>query len=165
MKSTTKEKPKSKAKSQTKAKAVAKPKAKTKAVKETKTKSSVKTQIFTYKGNLGATTDLNNGKFINNPKAGGQLGCVIDTKEIEITKEAKQMIRQARREGGSFAAMMLTKHSDGSGSSIGLMGFWKHHYGKEVSIGRDCDMSILDDCLETNIEAPQDYKDYIDKLN
>lgn len=123
----------------------------------------MKTQIFAYKGWLGATTDLENGKFINNPKEQGQLGCVVHTSEIEISKEAKDIIREAKREGGSFAGLMLTKHADGSGASIGLMGFWKHNYGTEPMIGRVCDLSILDDMPETDVPVPEDYKEFVDK--
>ncbi len=119
-------------------------------------------QIFAYKGNLGATTDIENGKFINDIQSPGQLGCVIHTSEIQITKEAKAIIKNARREGGSFAGLMLTKHSDNSGSSIGLMVFGKHHYGTDVTIGRDCEKSVLDDCEEIDMEAPEDYKQFID---
>lgn len=122
----------------------------------------MKTKIFEYKGNLAANTDLENGKFINNPKEGGQLGCVVHTNEIEITKAAKDLIKKARRESGSFAPLMLTKHADDSGSSIGLFGFWKHNFGKDFTIGRDCDLSILEDCTEIEMEAPEDYKTFID---
>lgn len=122
----------------------------------------MKTQIFEYKGNLGATTDFENGKFINDPKAPGQLGCVIDVNEIEISENAKNLIRSANREGGSFAELMLTEHGDG-GASIGLMGGVKHHFGKNFSIGRTCSLSVLDKIISTNIEAPDDYKSFIDE--
>lgn len=126
----------------------------------------MKTKIFTYKGNLAAETDLINGKFINNPLSPGELGCVIDTAEVEITKEAKELIRKASREGGSFSEIMLTKHANNidSKSSIGLMGGNKHHFGTSFSIGRDCDLSVLEDCTEVEMEAPQDYKKFIDLL-
>jgi hypothetical protein len=98
----------------------------------------------------------------------GQLGCVISTSEIQITKEAKEIISNAKREGGSFAELMLTKHegigADEHGkSSIGIFGFGKVLLGKDFKIGRDCDKSVLDDCEEVEIEVPQDFKDFIDK--
>jgi len=124
----------------------------------------MRTKIFAYKGVIGAETDIDNGDFLNNPKAGGQLGCVIHTKEVDITKEAKRLIKSARREGGSFAPIMLTKHSDGSGSSIGLMGFYKHlFYDEDLCIGRTCDTSVLEDCNETEIEIPVEFMSIVDK--
>jgi hypothetical protein len=123
----------------------------------------MRTKIFTYRGVIGAETDLDSGVFINNPKGGGQLGCVISTTEIDITKEAKEIIKNSPREGGSFAPIMLTRHSDGSGSSIGLMGFWKHLFiGEDLCIGRTCDTSILDDCTEVEMEVPEDFKSVVD---
>jgi len=123
----------------------------------------MRTKIFSYKGVIGAETHLKKGKFINNPLSKGQLGCVIHTKEIDITKEAKDLIRNAPREGGSFAPIMLTRHADGSGSSIGIMGFWKHAFaGEDLCIGRDCDISVLDDCTEVDMEVPADFKEFVD---
>ena len=125
----------------------------------------MRTKIFAYKGVIGAETDIVNGKFINDPKSRGQLGCVISTKEIDITKEAKKLIKSAPREGGSFAPIMLTKHSDGSGSSIGLFGFYKHIFsGEDLCIGRTCETSVLDDCNETEIEIPDEFKEVVDTM-
>ena len=51
----------------------------------------------------------------------------------------------------------------GSGSSIGLMGFWKHLFsGEDVCIGRTCDTSILDDCSEVEMEVPEGFKAVVD---
>ena len=123
----------------------------------------MKTKIFAYKGVIGAMTDLDEGKFINNPKDVGQLGCVIDTNEVDITSEAKEVLRNARREGGSFAPIMLTKHTDGT-SSVGLMGFWKHIYvGEDLCIGRTCNTSVLDECNEVEIEIPEGFKEVVDE--
>lgn len=126
----------------------------------------MKTQIFAYKNNLGATTDIEGGTFINDIKGPGQLGCVVSTSEIQISAEAKELIRKASREGGSFAEIMLTKHSDDSAhgkSSIGLMGFRLHHFGEDFNISRNCELSVLEDCEEVVDNIPQDYKDFIDK--
>lgn len=131
----------------------------------------MKTKMFAYKGNIGAESDIENGKFINNPKGGGQLGIVIDIKEVEITQEVVDILKSASRDGGSFASIMLTKHSDeavgtgGSVASIGLMGFGKHFFPKsEIAIGRTCDKEILDLCTISEIETPQDFKDFVDGL-
>jgi hypothetical protein len=126
----------------------------------------MKTKIFAYKGHLGAETNIEEGKFINDPKSPGQLGVVVDIKEIEITKEAKEILKKAKKNGGSFSEVMLTRHADGnkdSVASIGLVGFYKHHFGKDVMIGRDCDTSIIDLMSDSEIEIPKDYKEFIDE--
>lgn len=129
----------------------------------------MRTIIFGYKGIIGAETDLDKGKFLNDPKAGGQLGVVVPVEEIDINKEALELLKKAKREGGSFAPIMLTKHSSQyegeSKASVGLMGFWKHlFHGEDLCIGRDCDTSILDLCNVTEVNIPQDFKDVVDKL-
>lgn len=122
----------------------------------------MKTKIFAYKGILGAETDLKKGKFLNKPLEVGQLGCIISTSEVKITKEAIELLKKAPREGGSFAPIMLTKHSDGE-SSISLMGFHKHLFeGEDLCIGKICDTSILENCSKL-LKIPQDFINYIDK--
>jgi len=126
----------------------------------------MRTKIFEYKGVLGAKTDLDNGKFINDPKGERQLGCVIDTCEIDITVGARQLLLNALKEDGSFAPITLIRHEDGSGSSIGLLGFWKHLFnGEDICIGRDCDKSILYDCNEVSeMEIPEKFKEAVDSF-
>ncbi len=123
-------------------------------------------KFFAYKGNLACSIDPN-GKFINDPTAPGQLGSVVSTTEVGMTAEAKALIKGARREGGSFAALMLTKHEgtavEAHGkSSIGILGGFKAHFGTDIEIGRDCDKSVLDDCQLIEMEVPEDYKQFID---
>lgn len=126
-------------------------------------------KIFAYKGNLGIEIDMENGKFINDPKAGGQLGCVIRTDEVEISKEAKDLINACGRDRGSFAQLMLTKHEgiglENGPSSIGVFGFGKVHLGTNFQIGRMCTKSVLEDCKEVPNVVPEDYKEFIDSLN
>lgn len=157
---------KSSTKTSAKPATVKKPVAKKSAVKKPVAKKSTKKPtalIFGYKGHLGADIDMK-GKFINNPTAPGQLGCVVDTKNIHINKSAKEMIKNAKREGGSFAPLMLTKHGNNKGSSIAIMGYGKVHMGKDIFIGRDCTLSILDDCtLMEDSEIPKDFKEFIDR--
>lgn len=102
--------------------------------------------------------------YINNPNAPGQMGTVIDTKDISITKSAKEVISKAKRGGGSFAELMLTKHAEGGESSIAVMGFGKVYLGSIFEIGRECDISVLEDCHEEEIETPADFLQFVDSL-
>jgi hypothetical protein len=122
-------------------------------------------KIFAYKGNVGVTVDPE-GKFINDPFAEGQLGAVISTSEVEISKEAKDIIYAADREGGSFAELMLTEH-EGPGlkygkSSIAVPGIGYIHLGNDFKIGRTCVKNVVEDATEVPNDVPQDYKDFID---
>ena len=124
--------------------------------------------IFAYNGNLGMIINAE-GKFINDPFSPGQLGAVISTNEVEISKEAKELIKKANREGGSFAELMLTTHADSSveshgKSSIGVMGMGYVHLGTNFSIGRTCSLSALEDCTEVENNPPEDYKAFVDSI-
>ena len=129
----------------------------------------MKTRIFAHRGVVGAVTDMENGKFINDPMGGGQLGCVIDVNEVEMTTAAKEAIRGAGREGGSFAPIMLTQHADEvGGASIGLFGRGFHlFHGEDLKIGRTCDLSVLDQIeINDDLEIPQreEFESYVDSL-
>lgn len=119
----------------------------------------MKTKIFAYKNFIGAETDVDNGIFLNDPKGESQLGCVIPLEEIEITKEAKQLLRKATREGGSFAPVMLNE------GSIGLLGFSSHLFNVDKPmLSRDCDLSVLDKLADSDIEVPAVFIEFIDDL-
>jgi hypothetical protein len=128
----------------------------------------MKTKIFAYKDYVGVDANMSEGKFINDIKSPGQLGIVVSINEIEISKEAKDIIRSAGREGGSFAPLMLTKHKDAGlehgDASIGVMGFGKIVVGKkgEINIGRTCDKDVLDMIPDSVVEPPEDFKEFID---
>lgn len=116
----------------------------------------MKTKIFAYKGIVGAETDLENGVFANNPKAEGQIGCVIPIEEIEITEYAKELIKEAPRESGSFAPIMLMDNH------IYLTGFNKHLFqGEKLCISRDCKLSTLDKLTIVDY-IPEDFKQFVD---
>lgn len=120
-------------------------------------------EIFAYRGHLGVDIDMT-ADFINDPQSKSQMGCVIDSKNILMTSEAKELIRTAQREPGSFAPIMLTRHSDGARSSMGFLGFGKILYKPEdILIGRDCDMSVLDDIKEHDIPIPAEFSGAIDE--
>ena len=124
----------------------------------------MRTRIFAYRGIVGAETDLDNGHFLNNPKKSGQLGCTMLASEVDITPEAKEILRNAPRESGSFSSIMLTRRDDGV-SFISLLGYWKHVFmGNELMIGRDCDTTVLDDCNEdSSMVIPEDFISFVNK--
>ena len=126
----------------------------------------MRAQIFAYEGVLGAITDPENGLFLNDPKQPGQLGVVIPVEEIDITSEAISLLKAAKREGGSFSSIMLTRHSANdmtSKASIGLLGgLGKAVFtGDDLMIGRDCDTSILDMCTVKEDILPLDFVDFV----
>jgi hypothetical protein len=121
----------------------------------------MKSFMFAHKGCIGVVMPAE-AKFLNNPMAAGQMGSVISMDEIEITAEAKEILRNAPREGGSFSAIMLTSHNDGKGS-IGVMGFGQALFAPDdINIGRDCDTAILDLVPDSTLPAPPDFIAFVD---
>jgi len=50
----------------------------------------MRTKIFAYKSILAAETDLEGGKFLNNPANDSEMGCVVPVNEIDIIWNLKQ---------------------------------------------------------------------------
>lgn len=131
-------------------------------------------KIFVYKGVVGATTDVENGTFLNDLSTPGNMGAVVLTQHVVMTQEAKDLILQARREGGSFAPLMLTRHSKDAvtnpgEASVGVLGLGHHLISdypesKHVLIGRDCSLEILDEITVEEFDAPQGFKDFVDSF-
>lgn len=129
----------------------------------------MKTKIFMYKGWIGVQSSPDSDGLIAKP-GGGNLGVVIRTDACEITPEAKKVFKDCRREGGSFAPFMLTKHEGQATGAHGRSSFgWLGGYLNaapisEVKIGRDCDKEALSDMVEVeNMEIPEDFKTFIDE--
>lgn len=129
--------------------------------------SNLTLQIFAYKGQVGALSDIENGTFLNDVKGSSQLGVVVASKDIGISQEAKDLIKEKyHREGGSFAPLMLTP-SEKTNGSIGILGFGRHlltDMDGMISISSDCDLSVLDKCqlIENN---PEDtFIEFVDDL-
>jgi hypothetical protein len=126
-------------------------------------------QMFYYNNFIGAVSDIDNGNFINDPTSEGQLGCVLRLDEIEVTSEVVEHLKNAKREGGSFASIMLTKLHPSvvemyGEYSIGIMGFYKHAFNlNDNIISRDCDLTGLDHItINDDIEIPPDFMEYVD---
>lgn len=121
-------------------------------------------RYFTYKGAVGANSDLKSGEFLNDIKAPGQLGVIAKFENVGMPKEVKEIfLNRHKREGGSFATTMINK------GSMGSLGFGKHLLAKTekelIEISRDCDLSLLDECVVVDNEVPEDFKKFIDGLS
>ena len=114
-------------------------------------------KVFSHKHVIGVTIDVENGTFLNDPTQAGQLGCVIPIAEIVITPEAKELLRNAKREGGSFAPNMIMN------DSIGFLGFSHCAFDTtEPVISRDCILATLDLLKTEAIEVPTDFIEYVE---
>lgn len=131
----------------------------------------MKTRIFAYKDWIGVESSEKCDGIIAKP-GGGNIGVVVNTEFCEITPEAKRVFQGAHREGGSFAPFALTTHSDphnpahGKSSFGWIGGYLNASHFLEVAIGRDCDLSALDDItvVET-LEIPEEFKEFVNQQN
>ncbi len=126
--------------------------------------------MFSHKGHIGITIPSDT-PFINDPSNPDELGVVISTQNVLITQEAKDHIKLHHTHvGGSFSPFMLTKHAEEiheqyGKSSIGILGHAdKVYMGEEMILGRDCDLSVLDDCEVTADPAPEDFVAAVEKM-
>lgn len=117
-------------------------------------------KIFAHKNFIGAETDCENGEFVNDIHGASQLGCVVSFSETEISEEAKELLSTAKREGGSFAPIMIME------DCIGVGGFNKHLFDlNDPILSRDCDLNNLSKIKVVENKPPQDFIEYIDSLS
>lgn len=119
--------------------------------------------IFFYKNHVGVDINMNR-KFLNDLTDNNQLGCVISTKEINISQEAVDFIKKLKRDTGSFAEIMMTrKQDDHQNASISFLGFGKILVTTETSISRTCDLTVLDECNIVENQPDERFKEIINK--
>jgi hypothetical protein len=110
------------------------------------------TRVFAHLGIIGVQTDITSGTFLNDPTADGQMGCVVPLENVVMTSEAKELLRSAKREGGSFAAIMIDT------KTFSYMGFSHAMFNaNEKLISRDCDLSGLDSITEDLEPVPEGF--------
>lgn len=116
------------------------------------------TRVFAHLGIIGVQTDITSGTFLNDPTAEGQMGCVVPLENVVMTTEAKDLLRSAKREGGSFAAIMIDT------KTFAHMGFSHVMFdANENLISRDCDLSGLDLIAEDLEPVPEGFITAVEK--
>lgn len=112
----------------------------------------MKTQIFAYKGfiiiSAGEVT-------INNPDEPEQLGYVVDTKEIELTQEAYDLLITVKKCSSSLGTIMCWETSDPPYSSaFGWLGGPKALFKpNDIEADRDYNPSLLRGLI-TELQIP-----------
>lgn len=130
----------------------------------------LKVRVFVYGGFIGIDMDIEklgakDGEqvvafpegLLNRPFDKGQLGFVVSPKDVIVSKEAKQCICDAGREGGSFAEIMVDE------SSFAWMGGIKTFFpvsgDNAFKLGRLCEPEFL---YVGEVEVPESFKSFID---
>lgn len=126
-------------------------------------------KIFEYKGVVAASSDIENGKFLNDIESPSNMGVVVHTDNVVITPTALDILKNNYdRAGGSFSHIMVTRHADESGGSVGLLGLHTHMITSPgesvVEYSRDCDLSILDDIEVEDFTLPEEFVQFVDGL-
>lgn len=112
----------------------------------------MKTKIFEYKGHVGIQAG---DKFINDPDQPGQLGCLVDISEIEISKEAFDVLKTVKKSHDAIGDVMAF------GTTFGWMGGYKYLLHPKAEGDRDYEPSILESRI-TEVEIPDDFKKVVD---
>lgn len=130
----------------------------------------MKAHIFCYKGYIGVKTDLENGKFLNNPKDPTELGCMISVNQTTISTEAFDRFKKGYRRDykNPIGDIMLTKHPEEIKGkfrySITIFGSGIHFLGKTPRITKDCFLNALGAMELVPNNVPPEFKQMIDEL-
>lgn len=73
----------------------------------------MRTKIFQYKGILGIESSFDTEGLINNPKAPGQLGFVLDASFVDISKEALEVLKKIPKSGDDIGDVDVFKSNKG----------------------------------------------------
>jgi hypothetical protein len=123
-----------------------------------KTKQPAKTQIFEYKGVIGI---IAGDKFVNDPAKPGQLGCIVDGKDIIISAEALALLKQVKKSHDAIGDVMCWKA--GEKICFGWLGGPKKLVVPAKSEGdREYNPGLLEVSIG-DVKVPQDFIEVVDK--
>lgn len=115
----------------------------------------MKTRIFVYKDHIGIAAG---DKLVNDPSSPGQLGCIVDLSEVEISKEALDALKTVKKSTSSLGEVMCF------GNTFGWMGGVKYVFkAQELTADRDYEPKLLEKCI-ADIEVPVDFREFIDSI-
>lgn len=115
------------------------------------------TKIFAYNGRVGIEAG---DKFINDPTQEGQLGCVVDLKDVIISREALGILMKIGKSLDSIGDVMCWECDNGQQCFAWLGGF-KHLVHMRAEGDRDYDPTLLESRIK-KVDPPKDFIDYID---
>ncbi len=117
-----------------------------------------KTLIFEYKGRVGIKAGT---KFINDPSKPGQLGCIVNVKEIEISKTALDILMNITKNHDAIGDLMCWKAGDIN--CFGWMGGYTYLLHPQAQGDRDYTPSLLKSQVSF-VPPPPEFTKAVNKL-
>jgi hypothetical protein len=124
----------------------------------------MKTKIFEYKGFVGAESNYNAEGLLNNPEDPKQLGFVLDGRYVDISPKAFEIIKTFGNSYDDIGVLDVFKSDNGT-TIVSMLGGPKFLFGKEgqENVGSNSsDFSLLENRIKGDVEAPEDFKEFID---
>jgi hypothetical protein len=109
------------------------------------------TKIFAHKGYVGIEAG---DQFINDPTKPGQLGCVVDLKNVVISQEAYDIIKGVRKSQDAIGDVMCWQAD--KQQCFGWMGGAKYLLHTKAEADRNYNPSLLKPRIE-KVDPPADF--------
>ena len=120
----------------------------------------MKTTVFQHKGMIGILSSPDAEGFIAKP-GNGNLGCVVDASQVEISKDALDLLKTIPR--GHDGLGEIESFKAGDKNVFGwLGGYMKAFRPADIETSRDYNPSIL--TATEGVEVPKEFKDFVDSL-
>ena len=118
-----------------------------------------KVKVFAYKGFVGISADENSEGIIAHP-GNGNLGVVCDSKGVEISEEALELLNRVDRGHDSLGEVDVFKANDGVIVFSWLGGYKKAFRPEEIEGSRDTNMGLL--TSTPGVEVEKEFMEFID---
>jgi len=114
-----------------------------------------RTQIFSHNGWVGIKSGLKVDGLLNNPMEKGQLGFVVDTKFVDITPEALELLKKVPQSGDDIGEIDIWKTNNGIILLSWLGSAMKMFKSEEITGSRCYDASLITKTV--NFEPDPDF--------
>lgn len=125
----------------------------------------MKTKVFVYKNFLGISSSIDSEGVMNDPTCPTSIGFVMDASKVLFSKEAIQAMEKITRGGDSLGDIDCFQTITETPVVFSWIGGPKRCIDltdKEIVTARNTDFSLISPT--DDVEADQDFKDYVDSL-
>lgn len=116
----------------------------------------MKAQLHEYRGWVAIVGDKKLDGLLNDPTAPGQLGFVLDAKEVEASEEALEVLRKVKRSGDDIGEVDVYRQDNGK-VILSWLGGPRRPINPEIHTGSNSyDATLLDGVVTIIPNSPPD---------
>lgn len=123
----------------------------------------MRTKVFAYKGIIGIQSSDTAEGLINDPTQSGQLGFIVDSNFVDISKEAFSLLKKIKNGNDSIGDIDVFQTADNRITFAWLGGQLRAIDPKKSEFAKNSNIDLLTP-LEKGPEPPEEFINFVNSL-